>query len=72
MELLETCALISWIVIAICMLYLTLSEIFRKIKDRVDDKRQKKLDQEHELFDLKFEIDLLKDKFKESKYHKGL
>lgn len=62
MQLLETCALISWIVIAVCMLYLTISEIFRKIKDCVDAKKQEKQKQEDELIDLKLEIDLLKAK----------
>lgn len=64
MQLLETCALISLIVIAVCMLYLTISEIFSKIKDRVDAKKQKTREQEHELFDLKLETDLLKNKLK--------
>lgn len=72
MQLLETCVLICWIVIAACMLYLTVAEIFRKIKDHVNTKQQEKRDREDELFDLKLDVDLLKEKLNESKNVKGL
>ena len=68
MELLETCALISWIVIAFVLLYAMIENICGKIKRSIEQKREDKRDLEIKVHMLETELELLKS----DKRYKGL
>lgn len=68
MELLETCALISWIVIAFVLLYAMIENICSRIKHSIEQKREDKRDLEIKVQMLETELDLLKSE----KRYKGL